>query len=348
MQQMQEQFASQRLTTSGGRASRSASPARTRARAATRRDRARAADDLQPDGQTLRREAARHADRRRAQAADRIAARHPIDVRVHRARPRSRAATRSRPGTATPAPWAARETRTPRRTLRRARRAPPARARHARDRPASASSPCSMFQTTVSLSCGAAALEVAAQRSRISGRAQRLEQLVDAVKVGLAVVHLAAELRRNRSARRCRPPSPPAPRDSGRAARSRRRACPRSRAAARRETPLPGSGSDNASRASGPAITDSSSARSSTSARHRPVHAERVAGARVQARHAARRRPEADDVAEARGIAQRAAEIRAVGERQHAARERDGRAAAAAAASLAVGRTDCAWRRTTR
>src|SRR5258706_11433914 len=68
---------------------------------------------------------------------------------------------------------------------------------------------------------------------------------------------------------------------------------------------------------------------------HGPLHAEPDPGALAGPYgHATERRPQPHHVAEARGIAQRAAEIAAVGERNHAARERDGSAAARSAARL--------------
>ena len=71
-------------------------------------------------------------------------------------------------------------------------------------------------------------------------------------------------------------------------------------------------------------------------ARDRPQHRLRVPGVgRRVGGHAARRRAEAHHVAVVARIAQAGGEVRAVGERQHAAGDRDGRAAGGAAGGLA-------------
>ena len=57
--------------------------------------------------------------------------------------------------------------------------------------------PRSTFQTTVSLSCARPRSRSPRQRGRVTRRAQRLKQLVDAVEIGLAVDDLAAELAEN-------------------------------------------------------------------------------------------------------------------------------------------------------
>ena len=93
-----------------------------------------------------------------------------------------------------------------------------------------------------------------------------------------------------------------------------------------------GSSSDSGARGSGPAMARSSRAASCDAARQRPEDAHRVPRVgRRHRRHAARRGAQPDDVAEGGGVADARAEIRPVGERDHAARHRGRRAAAAAA-----------------
>ena len=179
---------------------RAAWPFRTLWQSSTARSAPRRPTICSPTGKTIRREPARHADRRRAEAADRITGRHPIDVGVHRhardrARPLDLDGKRQHLHRGQHEKLVRREKLCEAGIERRLRACGTFEIGRRELEP-----PLDVPHDGV-LELRSPALEVAAQRSRIARRAQRLKQLVDAVEVGLAVGYVATELRRENGAR---------------------------------------------------------------------------------------------------------------------------------------------------